>query len=43
MCIECGCGENSVGSMSGMASIEMEESSQHEMSEPKGPAGEDID
>lgn len=43
MCIECGCGTNSVGSASGMMSVEMEESSQHEMSEPKGPSGEDID
>jgi hypothetical protein len=43
MCIECGCGSDSVGSASGMMSVEMEESSQHEMSEPKGAMGQDID
>jgi hypothetical protein len=43
MCIECGCGMDSVGSASGMMSVEMEESSQHEMSEPKGAMGQDID
>lgn len=43
MCIECGCGMDSVGSASGMMSVEMEESSQHETSEPKGAMGQDID
>ena len=43
MCIECGCGTNSIGSSSGIFSIEIEEDPMHEMSEPKGPNGEDID
>jgi hypothetical protein len=33
MCIQCGCGTDAVGSASGMMSIEIEESSIHEMSE----------
>ena len=41
MCYECGC--ESVGSATGIVSVEMEESSQHEMSEPRGPQGQDID
>lgn len=43
MCISCGCETNSVGSGSGMMSVEIEESSQHESSEPRGANGEDID
>jgi hypothetical protein len=33
MCIQCGCGSDSIGSMIGMIGIEIEESSTHEMSE----------
>ncbi len=43
MCIECGCQSNSIGSASGMMSVEIEESLTHEMSEPKGANGQDID